>query len=98
VSRIVYVRLFLRPDVLRDFDEVFGEHRAAVSARDGFLGLRQLMPEPGGHANEVVLLLEFENDEQLRAWRATEEHAAIAAKYRRLWARDPETEFFSAQE
>jgi heme-degrading monooxygenase HmoA len=98
VSRIVYVRLFLRPEALREFEGVLSEHRAAVSARDGFLGLRRLVPESGGHPNQVVLLLDFVTEEQLRAWRASDEHAAVAAKYRRLWARDPQTEFFSAEE
>jgi heme-degrading monooxygenase HmoA len=98
VSRIVYVKLFPAPGAASEFDQVFRQHHALASERDGFVSLRRLTPATAGHENEVVLMLEFRTDEQLRAWRASPEHAAVAEQYRRLWARDPVTEFFSTQE
>jgi heme-degrading monooxygenase HmoA len=98
VSCVVSVRHFLAPGAARDFDEAFRRHHALVSARDGFISLRRLTPTTPGHENEVVLMLEFATIEGLVAWRATEDHAGVSARYRSLWARDPVVEFFSTQE
>ena len=97
MSYVVYVRHFLRPGAAGEFDEVFRLHRELVSKRDGFVALRRLTPA-AGHENEVVVLGEFQSEEQVRAWRASEQHVMIAEKYRSLWARDPVTEFFNTSE
>ena len=98
MSYVVYVRHFLRPGAAGEFDEVFGLHRELVSKRDGFIALRRFVPAAAGHENEIVVLGEFQTEEQLRSWRASEQHALIAEKYRSLWARDPVTEFFNTSE
>jgi heme-degrading monooxygenase HmoA len=96
VSYVVYVRHFLKPDAVgRRFDDIVRLHRDLVSKQAGFVSLRRLTPAAAGHENEVVMLLEFESEQQLRAWRGSDGHAVVAEQYRSLWARDPVTEFFS---
>jgi heme-degrading monooxygenase HmoA len=94
VSDVVLVRQFLKPGATREFDEVFREHHQLVSKRDGFVSLRWMRPAKEGQENDVVVILEFASEEQLRSWRASAEHARVAERYRTLWARDPVTEFF----
>ncbi len=98
MSYLVYVRHFLRPGAAGEFDEVFRLHRELVSKCEGFVSLRRFVPAAAGHVNEIVVLGELQGDEQLRAWRASEQHVLIAEKYRSLWARDPVTEFFTTPE
>ena len=96
MSYLVYVRHFLKPGAAREFDEAFERHRALLSRRAGFVSLRRLTPAAPDDQDQVVVLLEFTEEEALRAWRASEEHAAVAENYRRLWSAAPQTEFFSA--
>lgn len=98
MSCIVLVRQFLSPGATPDFSEVFERHRALASRSEGFIALRRLRPTSDGHENEVLLLLEFQTEAHLHAWRASAEHALVAERYRRLWSRDPEAEFFTAEE
>jgi heme-degrading monooxygenase HmoA len=93
----VVVRQFLAPERAGEFDEVFRLHRELASKRPGFVQLRRLIPADRGHDNEVVVVMEFRSRDELLAWRSSEDHAAIAKKYRRLWAREPVVEFFSVE-
>jgi heme-degrading monooxygenase HmoA len=99
VSRtFVIVRQFLPAGRMEDFGEVFRLHRELASKRPGFVSLRRLVPTDPGHENEVVVVLEFAGIGELEAWRSSDDHAGIAEKYRRLWARDPVVEFFNAED
>ncbi len=81
-----------------DFSAAFQHHRALASRSDGFVSLRCLRPQLSGHENEMLLLLEFQTEANLRLWRASPDHGLVAERYRRLWTRDPETELFNAEE
>jgi heme-degrading monooxygenase HmoA len=98
VTRLVMVRHFLKPGAAGEFDAVFALHRQFASKQAGFLALRRFDPASGGSDDETLVLAEFQTDQDLRAWRGTENHAVIAAKYRALWTREPVTEFFDATE
>lgn len=98
VSCVVLVRQFLSRGAMADFTEVFERHRALASTAEGFVSLRRLWPTSDGHENEILLLLEFQTEAHLQAWRTSGEHTLVAERYRRLWTRDPETEFFSEEE
>ena len=99
-GRLVCVRQFLLPGREQEFGEVFRLHRQMVSERDGFVSLRRLRHAAvaQAHENEVVVMLEFEDDEKLAAWRASDAHQDIAGRYRALWARDPVVEILAVEE
>lgn len=98
MSCVVLVRQFLSPGAMPDFSAAFQHHHALASRSEGFVSLRWLRPQLDGHRNERLLLLEFQTEAHLRTWRTSAEHGLVAERYRRLWTRDPETEFFNAEE
>ena len=97
-SAIVVVRQFVLPERAGEFVEVFRLHRELAAKQPGFVSLRLLVPAHHGHEGEVVVVLEFLSSDELCAWRLSDDHAAVAEKYRRLWAREPIVEFFSAED
>ena len=93
MSVFVCVRHFLSEEGLRAFPRVFREHRRLASAFPGFISLGHSPPVPGDSASEQETTLEFEEESLLQNWRASPEHARVAAAYRALWVREPEVTF-----
>lgn len=93
MSAILHVRQFLNEEGLRAFPRLFREHRRLVAGFPGFVSLRQSPPARGHCASEPEMTLEFEEDSLLQNWRASPEHARVAAAYRPFWIREPEVRF-----
>jgi antibiotic biosynthesis monooxygenase (ABM) superfamily enzyme len=93
MNATVRVRHFLHPEGLREFPRVLAMHRRLASAFPGFVALRHSPPLPVGGGAEAEVTIEFESQRRLMDWRASSQHAAVAAAYRELWSREPEVTF-----
>jgi len=93
----VHVRHFFTAAGGKAFPRLFADHQRAVSSFPGFLALRHSPVETNGVVATLDMILEFENDALLKAWRSSPQHAQIAAAYRPFWAREPEVTFTGAE-
>ncbi len=78
-------------------------HHMAVSKQPGYVRLRQLIdqsnPQPQGDAQmSVQLMLEFQRQDQLTAWRESQQHQQLVRKYQQLWFAAPVVTFFEIEE
>lgn len=98
MSAFAYVTQYFSSEGINHFPEIYQEHKKRASRYDGFVSLRRLLPIGGSPANEVVTLLEFSDKTLMLTWRASEDHAWVAAEYGRWWVKPPEMLLYSSEE
>jgi heme-degrading monooxygenase HmoA len=98
MSAFAYVTQYFSPEGTTHFPAVFQEHKRRAARYEGFVSLRHLLPLGESPHEEIVTLLEFSDKSLMLSWRASEDHAWVAAEYGRWWVKKPQMLLYSSEE
>jgi heme-degrading monooxygenase HmoA len=98
MSAYAYVKQYFSDEGVRNFPDVYREHKQRAARYPGFVSLERLLPLVASSPNEVVTLLEFMDKDFMLSWRASDDHTWVKNQYEQWWLKPPEMLLYSSEE